>query len=134
MERRVSLRRRRSPGGGWRGAGRKDGPAVAGAASPAGTRAYAARRVATERSAYGTLGRTGLTVCRLGFGGYRVDDETPVHRSALDGALAAGVNLVDTSTNYSDGGSERLVGRVVGDAVRTGRIARAEIVVVSKIG
>jgi aryl-alcohol dehydrogenase-like predicted oxidoreductase len=44
------------------------------------------------------------------------------------------VNLVDTSTNYTDGGSERLVGRVVGDAIRRGRIAREEIVVVSKIG
>jgi hypothetical protein len=44
------------------------------------------------------------------------------------------VNLVDTSTNYTDGGSERLVGRVVGDAVRNGRLAREEIVVVSKIG
>jgi hypothetical protein len=28
-------------------------------------------------------------VCRLGFGGYRVNDETPVHRSALERALAA---------------------------------------------
>jgi aryl-alcohol dehydrogenase-like predicted oxidoreductase len=107
---------------------------VAGAANPAGTRAHAARHNATGRSAYGPLGHTGLTACRLGFGGYRVDDDTPVHRSALDEALAVGVNLVDTSTNYTDGGSERLVGRAVGDAVRTGRIARAEIVVVSKIG
>ena len=71
--------------------------------------------------AYGPLGRTGLAVCRLGFGGYRVNDETPVHRSALERALAGGVNLVDTSTNYTDGGSERLVGQVVGEAIRRGR-------------
>ena len=108
--------------------------AVAGGASPAGTRACAERRGAAGGEAYGPLGRTGLTVCRLGFGGYRVNDETPVHRSALEQALAGGVNLVDTSPNYADGGSERLVGRVVADAVRTGRLAREEIVVVSKIG
>ena len=110
------------------------GPAVAGAASPAGTRAFANRRDGAGGGAYGRLGRTGLTVCRFGFGGYRINDETPVHQSALERALAAGVNLVDTSTNYTDGGSERLVGRVLGDAVRKGRIAREEVVVVSKIG
>jgi aryl-alcohol dehydrogenase-like predicted oxidoreductase len=107
---------------------------VAVSATPAGTRAYADRRSATSAPAYGLLGRTGLTVCRLGFGGYRVNDENPVQRSALERALAAGVNLIDTSTNYTDGGSERLVGRVVGEAVRRGRIAREEIVLVSKIG
>jgi hypothetical protein len=84
--------------------------------------------------AYGPLGRTGLTVCRLGFGGYRVDDGTPVQRDALERALVSGVNLVDTSTNYTDGGSERLVGRVVGALVRAGRVPREAIVVVSKIG
>jgi uncharacterized protein len=112
----------------------RTGPVVAGAASPAETRAYAERRAAAGAGAYGPLGRTRLTVCRLGFGGYRVNDETPVHRSALERALAGGVNLIDTSTNYTDGGSERLVGRVVGDAIRRGRIAREKIVVVSKIG
>jgi aryl-alcohol dehydrogenase-like predicted oxidoreductase len=113
---------------------RSTGRAVVGAASPAGTRAWAERRSAAGGAAYGLLGRTGLTVCRLGFGGYRVNDETPVHRSALERAIAGGVNLVDTSTNYTDGSSERLVGRVVGDAIRKGRIAREEIVLVSKIG
>jgi aryl-alcohol dehydrogenase-like predicted oxidoreductase len=44
------------------------------------------------------------------------------------------VNLVDTSTNYTDGGSERLIGQVLGDAIGRGRIAREGIVVVSKIG
>jgi hypothetical protein len=107
---------------------------VPGAASPAGTRAWAERRAAAGGEAYGPLGRTGLTVCRLGFGGYRVNDDTPVHRDALERALAGGVNLVDTSTNYTDGGSERLVGRVVAGAIRKGRVGREEIVIVSKIG
>jgi uncharacterized protein len=110
------------------------GPTVAGLATSAGTRAHADRQPAAAATAYGVLGRTGLTVCRLAFGGYRVNDESPVHRSALERAIAAGVNLIDTSTNYTDGGSERLVGRVVGEAIRRGRVAREEIVVVSKIG
>jgi uncharacterized protein len=110
------------------------GTTVAGAATPEGTAGYAVRRSATGAHAYGLLGHTGLTVCRIGFGGYRVNDESPMHRGALERALAAGVNLIDTSTNYTDGGSERLVGRVVGDAIRRGRIAREEIVIVSKIG
>ena len=112
----------------------KTGHAQSGGASPAGTRACAERHAAPGGRAYGLLGRTGLTACRLGFGGYRVNDETPVHRAALELALAAGVNLIDTSTNYADGGSERLVGRVLGEAVRIGSVRREEIIVVSKIG
>jgi aryl-alcohol dehydrogenase-like predicted oxidoreductase len=80
------------------------------------------------------LGRTGLTVSRLGFGGYRVDDETPEHREALVAALTAGCSLIDTSTNYTDGGSERLVGAVLAELGRDGRLNRDAVVVVSKIG
>src|SRR5205085_2330361 len=71
---------------------------------------------------------------RLGFGSYRVDDETPEHRQALRDALAAGVNLVDTSTNYTDGGSERMIGEVLREVTRAGEGHREEIVVVSTIG
>jgi aryl-alcohol dehydrogenase-like predicted oxidoreductase len=110
------------------------GSVTPGAATPDGTRAFAERHAARGAGAYGPLGRTGLTACRLGFGGYRINDGTPVHRSALEQALARGVNLVDTSTNYTDGGSERLIGQVVGEAIRRGRLAREGIVVVSKIG
>jgi aryl-alcohol dehydrogenase-like predicted oxidoreductase len=110
------------------------GSVTPGAATPEGTRAFAARHAARGAGAYGPLGRTGLTACRLGFGGYRINDGTPVHRSALEQALARGVNVVDTSTNYTDGGSERLVGQVLGEAIRRGRLAREGIAVVSKIG
>ena len=56
---------------------------------------------------YGPLGSTGLSVSRFGFGGYRVTDESSQHGEALSKALLEGANLVDTSTNYTDGGSER---------------------------
>lgn len=71
---------------------------------------------------------------RIGFGGYRVDDRTPAHRQALERALDHGCTLIDTSTNYTDGGSESLVGAVLTE--RDGRApgARQRIVTVSKIG
>jgi len=106
---------------------------LAGAATPEATSAYARRQRAGE-SGHGPLGRTGLVCSRVGFGGYRVDDETPGHREALRRALLSGCNLVDTSTNYTDGGSETLVGEVLADLVRQGRLRREEVVVVSKIG
>ena len=92
------------------------------------------RERAVERGlrpeAFRRLGRTGLEVSRVGFGGYRIADGIEEHERALRRALEAGVNLIDTSTNYADGASERLVGRVLGDEA----VERDEIVVVSKAG
>jgi hypothetical protein len=106
-----------------------------GRAAPEATAARAARFVAKGLThGYGSLGTTGLTVSRLGSGGYRLDDETPDHREALIQALGDGCALIDTSTNYMDGSSERLVGSVLAELQRDGRLARDEIVVVSKIG
>jgi uncharacterized protein YyaL (SSP411 family)/aryl-alcohol dehydrogenase-like predicted oxidoreductase len=102
-----------------------------GAATAEGTRAYSRRYHA---AGYGPLGSTDLVCSRVGFGGYRVDDETPEHREALLQALRGGCNLVDTSTNYTDGGSERLVGESLAELVRGESVARGEVVVVSKIG
>jgi aryl-alcohol dehydrogenase-like predicted oxidoreductase len=111
------------------------GPApIAGRATPEGTARYAARHAARLPHGFSPLGSTGLTVSRLGFGGYRVDDETPAHRRALAHALAEGVNLVDSSTNYTDGGSERLVGEVLRRLLEDGTVRRDEVVIVSKIG
>lgn len=102
-----------------------------GSATEAGTRTYASR---FPPSGYTPLGSTGLTTCRLGFGCYRIDDETLEHREALEKALRSGCNLIDTSTNYTDGGSERCVGLVLGKLTRTGQLRRDEVIIVSKIG
>src|SRR4051794_41093211 len=79
------------------------------------------------------LGTTGLFVSRLGFGGYRVDDAHPIYAEALGHALER-CNLIDTSTNYTDGGSERLVGEVLAAATTAHRLQRRDVVVVSKVG
>lgn len=116
------------------------GNRLPGHATAGGTGAYAVRMVnrpgAPEGLAHGytTFGSTGLTVSKLGFGGYRTHTEEPAHREALLKALRAGVNVIDTSSNYADGDSERLVGLVLTDLIKQGEAAREEIVVVSKIG
>ena len=74
------------------------------------------------------LGRTGLKVSPVGFGCYRVTDRDPVHYEALKQALLAGCNLIDTSTNYTNGRSERLVGKVLRD------LKLKDVVVVTKAG
>jgi uncharacterized protein len=80
------------------------------------------------------LGSTGLQVTRLGFGGYRIDDQTPEHRAALEAAIAAGCNLIDTSSNYTDGASETLIGEVLADLQRRDPERRRAMVVVTKVG
>ena len=101
-----------------------------GDASVEGTRRYAQRAIdqGIPASTYRALGRTGLTTSSLGFGSYRIDDRTPEHASALEQALLGGVNLIDTSTNYTDGSSESCIGRVLA------RQQRQELIVVSKVG
>ncbi len=116
------------------------GNRLAGHATPGGTAAYAARFVndpAASRTAahgYTAFGSTGLTTSRLGFGGYRIDTEDDEHREALTKALRSGCNLIDTSTNYTDGESERLIGMVLVELYKTGELKREEVIVVSKIG
>jgi uncharacterized protein len=104
-------------------------------ATPAGTERYARLFAGSlGPGAYGPLGSTQLSASRLGLGSYRVDEDTPAHRAALELALRTGINLIDTSTNYTDGGSERLIGQVLADLVGRGTLEREQVVVVSKIG
>jgi aryl-alcohol dehydrogenase-like predicted oxidoreductase len=104
---------------------------IQGYATPQGTASYAERHAPLT---YGDLGRTGLMVSQAGFGCYRVDVSVETHRRALAKALLAGINLIDTSANYADGGSERLVGKVLGELIDSGKLSREEIVVVTKGG
>lgn len=104
-------------------------------ATAAATREYFQRlkekglQVRTSR-----LGSTDLTVSRVGFGCYRVHEFEPDHRDALRQALLSGVNLIDTSTNYTDGSAERLVGDITRELFDSEQIQREEIVIVTKIG
>ncbi|MFT5659776.1 MAG: aryl-alcohol dehydrogenase-like predicted oxidoreductase [Sulfurimonas sp.] len=43
------------------------------------------------------------------FGTYRISDHNPQHIAALKEAINAGVTMIDTSSNYMDGGAERAI-------------------------
>ncbi|MEI9941564.1 MAG: aldo/keto reductase [Pseudomonadota bacterium] len=105
--------------------------ALPGRASAAGTRARTERLGAEARNEFAD---TGLLVSGIGFGGYRVDDQHPEQRAALELALRSGLNLIDTASNYADGRSERLVGEVLFHLTDKRELERAEVVVVTKIG
>mmetsp|Transcript_89519 Transcript_89519/g.187018 ORF Transcript_89519/g.187018 Transcript_89519/m.187018 type:complete len:433 (+) Transcript_89519:108-1406(+) len=86
-------------------------------------------------------GPSQMSVSAVGFGAYRVggSDKEPLHAAALRKALKSGINLVDTSSHYSDGvglngPSERLIGRVVQEAVAAKEVAREEVVICTKVG
>lgn len=65
------------------------------------------------------------------FGTYRITDKNPQHIQALREAIEAGIRLIDTSTNYMDGSSERAVAL----ALRSFDEDRCnEIEIVSKFG
>ncbi|MGD8662761.1 MAG: aldo/keto reductase [Desulfobacterales bacterium] len=80
------------------------------------------------------IGTTGLTASQAGFGCYRISSGVVHHKTALRKALCEGINLIDTSSNYADGGSESLVGEVLEDLIASCKLSRENIVVVSKVG
>ena len=49
----------------------------------------------------------------VGFGTYRVSIKSNEHREALLAALTAGCTLIDTSSNYTNGESEELIGDIL---------------------
>jgi len=104
---------------------------IKGSATLEGTIGYAAKHPFLF---YQSLVPSGIRISGAGFGCYRVDVRVKEHQQALTKALLSGINLIDTSANYADGGSERLVGKVLGGLVLAEKIRREEIIVVSKVG
>jgi aryl-alcohol dehydrogenase-like predicted oxidoreductase len=78
-----------------------------------------------------SLGHSGLKVSRLGLGTMTWGRDTDEHeaRDQLIAFAEAGGTLVDTAAGYTDGDSESLIGRLIGDVV-----ARDEIVLATKAG
>lgn len=66
-----------------------------------------------------------------GFGSYRTGFK---HAGALSYALSKGVNLIDTSANYLDGESEKMIGSVLKKEIEEGKIKREDVFIVSKGG
>jgi aryl-alcohol dehydrogenase-like predicted oxidoreductase len=75
-----------------------------------------------------------MNFSKIGFGGYRIDDRVKEHYDSLSKALLNGINLIDTSANYTDGRSEILVGNVLSDLLNAGKIKREDVTLVTKGG
>lgn len=77
------------------------------------------------------LGRSGLTVGRLGLGTMTWGRDTDEHEAAdqLSMFLDAGGTLLDTAAGYGDGESERVIGGLLGS-----KVDREEVVLATKAG
>lgn len=84
--------------------------------------------------AYRLLGKTRLTVSKVGFGTYRCHQNNEVHFQALQSAIRKGCNVIDTSANYADGFAESLIGDVLNQEIVWGNLRREELMLVSKVG
>ena len=104
---------------------------IKGHATIDGTADYAARCVPVS---YVPLVSTGLKAGQAGFGGYRISSRKRQHKEALMAAIRSGINLIDTSAKYADGGSETLVGQVLEDLTTRGDVRRRQVIVISKVG
>ena len=104
---------------------------IKGFATQEGTISYGEQRSLLD---YVELNGTGMLASQAGFGCYRLDHADPEHEKSLRKALLSGINLIDTSSNYGDGGSEELVGGVLAEIINSGDISREAVIVVSKGG
>jgi aryl-alcohol dehydrogenase-like predicted oxidoreductase len=75
---------------------------------------------------------TGQTVSMAGFGTYRVKLGDISHAFSMMKAITSGINLIDTSTNYSLGASEELIGSVL--KMVESQVKRSDLVIITKIG
>jgi aryl-alcohol dehydrogenase-like predicted oxidoreductase len=55
---------------------------------------------------------------KLGFGTYRMSVRSKEHRESLELALQNGLSLIDTSSNYTNGDSELLIGEILSQLER----------------
>jgi len=65
------------------------------------------------------------------FGTYRISDLNPQHIEALKEAIESGITMIDTSSNYMDGGAERAIALALRDFNDE---SRAKLEIVSKFG
>lgn len=104
---------------------------IAGKATAVATQSYCQQHPAISTSSVPGLG---WHISQVGFGSYRVTVGEKHHEQALRQTLQSGINLIDTSSNYGDGGSERLIGRLLAEQIDAGELQRDQIALVSKAG
>lgn len=79
---------------------------------------------------YRRLGRSGVKVAPLALGTGNFSDPTPEDEAGriIHRAIDAGINLIDTGNSYSDGESERMIGRALAAGNR-----RHEVILATKV-
>jgi aryl-alcohol dehydrogenase-like predicted oxidoreductase len=79
---------------------------------------------------YRVLGRSGVKVASLALGTGNFSDPTPEDEAVriINRAIDAGINLIDTGNSYSDGESERFIGRALAEGGR-----RHEVILATKV-
>ncbi|MBN4067433.1 DUF255 domain-containing protein, partial [Simkania negevensis] len=107
------------------------GSLTIGKATEEGTAKAASQR---NNAGYRLLANTGLLTSSIGFGCYRIEDDEPLHDEAIALAINKGCNLIETSTNYSDGSSEKAIGKVLHELLQEETVERNELIIISKTG
>ena len=105
-----------------------------GQASASGTTAYA-NRFSQFPGHYRPM--QGLSVSSIGIGTYLGEEDAAgdaAYGEAIRAALMGGINLLDTAINYRFQRSERVIGKIIAEAVGAGTLDRGQIVVATKGG
>jgi aryl-alcohol dehydrogenase-like predicted oxidoreductase len=113
------------------------GNAIAGHATPAGTKRFAARFASSFSSEFYRHVVDGVSISSLGMGTYLGDfddAEDARYVTVLTAGIERGLNMVDTAINYRCQRSERAVGRAIRQAIDKRIARRDEIVVATKGG
>ncbi|MEO6407238.1 MAG: aldo/keto reductase [Burkholderiaceae bacterium] len=82
------------------------------------------------------VSKCGLALPVIGLGTWRMGEDAGAKAAevaAVRSALELGYRLIDSAEMYGDGGAERIVGKAVGAALRSGGLRRDGFVVVSKV-
>src|SRR5689334_13704206 len=106
---------------------------ISGFATPEGTARFRDRYPELSGE-FNILGKTNLICSPVGFGTYRCDVRVAEHKAAIAKAIRMGVNLIDTSSNYANGNSERMIAEVLRLMINADEIERDEMIIVSKGG
>lgn len=106
-------------------------------ATEAGTSGFRGRFEASFAPDFFRATTFGPTVSSIGIGTYlgdNTDADDAAYESAIQAAIGAGVNLIDTAINYRCQRSERAIGAAIQQIIALGTATREELVVCSKGG
>ena len=112
---------------------------IPGYATVEGTRRYRDRMLAngTGHARHFREGLEGLVLSSIGLGTYlgESDDATDaLYLAAIQQAIAAGCNVLDSAVNYRCQRSERVIGHALAEMVREGACRRDELLIATKGG